>query len=56
MPRARSATERHCAAAPMRADFSLATTRTTYFEPLGDLIKTGPTGTNVMDVRIVLAG
>jgi glycerate 2-kinase len=27
-----------------------------YFEPLGDLIKTGPTGTNVMDVRIVLAG
>ena len=27
-----------------------------YFEPLGDLIKTGPTGTNVMDVRIVLVG
>jgi glycerate 2-kinase len=27
-----------------------------YFEPLGDLIKTGPTNTNVMDVRIVLVG
>ena len=26
------------------------------FEPLGDLIKTGPTNTNVMDVRLVLAG
>jgi len=24
------------------------------FEPIGDLIKTGPTGTNVMDVRLVL--
>jgi len=27
-----------------------------YFEGLGDLVKTGPTGTNVMDVRIVLVG
>jgi hydroxypyruvate reductase len=27
-----------------------------YFERLGDLVKTGPTGTNVMDVRIVLVG
>ena len=27
-----------------------------YFEGLNDLIKTGPTGTNVMDVRIVLVG
>ncbi len=25
-----------------------------YFEGLGDLVKTGPTGTNVMDVRVVL--
>ena len=25
-----------------------------FFEPLGDLVKTGPTGTNVMDVRVVL--
>jgi glycerate 2-kinase len=25
-----------------------------FFEPLGDLIKTGPTGTNVMDLRILL--
>jgi hydroxypyruvate reductase len=27
-----------------------------YFEALGDLIVTGPTGGNVMDVRIILAG
>lgn len=25
-----------------------------FFEPLGDLIKTGPTNTNVMDIRIIL--
>ena len=27
-----------------------------FFEPLGALIKTGPTHTNVMDVRVVLVG
>jgi glycerate-2-kinase len=27
-----------------------------FFEQLGDLIKTGPTGTNVMDVHLLLAG
>jgi hydroxypyruvate reductase len=27
-----------------------------YFEKLGDLIKTGPTNTNVMDVRVILVG
>ncbi len=27
-----------------------------FFEPLGDLLKTGPTNTNVMDVRILLVG
>ena len=27
-----------------------------YFEALGDLVITGPTGTNVMDVRIILVG
>jgi len=27
-----------------------------FFEPLGDLVKTGPTRTNVMDVRLVLLG
>jgi glycerate 2-kinase len=27
-----------------------------FFEPLGDLLKTGPTNTNVMDVRLVLIG
>jgi hydroxypyruvate reductase len=27
-----------------------------YFEPLGDLVITGPTNTNVMDVRILLVG
>jgi len=25
-----------------------------FFEPLGDLVVTGPTGTNVMDVRLML--
>jgi hydroxypyruvate reductase len=28
----------------------------TFFDSLGDLIRTGPTGTNVMDIRIILAG
>ena len=28
----------------------------TFFNALGDLIKTGPTGTNVMDVHLLLAG
>jgi hydroxypyruvate reductase len=27
-----------------------------FFDALGDLVKTGPTNTNVMDVRILLAG
>ena len=27
-----------------------------YFEALGDLVVTGPTGGNVMDVRVILAG
>jgi len=27
-----------------------------FFEPLGDLLKTGPTNTNVMDVRLLLVG
>jgi hydroxypyruvate reductase len=27
-----------------------------YFEALGDLVKTGPTNTNVMDVRILMIG
>jgi hydroxypyruvate reductase len=27
-----------------------------FFDSLGDLIRTGPTGTNVMDVRLVLVG
>jgi hydroxypyruvate reductase len=26
-----------------------------FFEPLGDLIKTGPTGTNVADIQIIVA-
>jgi len=27
-----------------------------FFQPLGDLLVTGPTGTNVMDVRLMLVG
>ncbi len=27
-----------------------------FFEPLGDLVKTGPTNTNVMDLRVLLVG
>lgn len=27
-----------------------------FFDPLGDLIRTGPTNTNVMDVRLILTG
>ena len=27
-----------------------------FFEPLGDLVRTGPTGTNVMDLMLVMAG
>jgi hydroxypyruvate reductase len=27
-----------------------------FFEELGDLIVTGPTNTNVMDIRLVLVG
>jgi glycerate 2-kinase len=27
-----------------------------FFEALNDLVKTGPTGTNVMDIEILLAG
>ncbi|MCS6951860.1 MAG: glycerate kinase [Bryobacterales bacterium] len=27
-----------------------------FFEPLGDLLKTGPTHTNVMDIRVLLVG
>ncbi|HEY2343890.1 MAG TPA: glycerate kinase [Chthoniobacteraceae bacterium] len=28
----------------------------TFFEAVGDLVKTGPTGTNVMDIEVLLAG
>jgi hydroxypyruvate reductase len=27
-----------------------------FFERLGDLVKTGPTGTNVMDVALIMVG
>jgi glycerate 2-kinase len=37
------------------ADFLEASDSYNFFEPLGDTIVTGPTGTNVRDLRIVLA-
>jgi glycerate 2-kinase len=42
--------------APAAAEFLDRNDSYRYFESLDDLIKTGPTGTNVMDVRFVLAG
>jgi hydroxypyruvate reductase len=38
------------------ADFLLNNDAYHFFEKLGDLVKTGPTNTNVMDLRIVLVG
>ena len=38
------------------ADFLARNDSYHFFEPLSDLIKTGPTGTNVMDVRLALFG
>lgn len=42
--------------APNAQDFLDRNDSYHYFEPLGDLIKTGPTNTNVMDVRLLLIG
>ena len=36
------------------ADFLARSDSYTFFEKLGDLIVTGPTGTNVRDLRIIL--
>jgi len=41
---------------PEAARFLEANDSYHYFEGLGDLVKTGPTNTNVMDVRILLVG
>jgi len=41
---------------PEAPDYLARNDSYSYFEGLNDLIKTGPTGTNVMDVRIVLVG
>jgi glycerate 2-kinase len=38
------------------ADFLARNDSYHFFEPLGDLLKTGPTNTNVMDVRLLLVG
>ncbi len=37
-------------------DLGLDPLEYTFFGALGDLIKTGPTGTNVMDIQVMLAG
>jgi glycerate 2-kinase len=50
-------TVKRAAEAGMSADDFLARNDSYhFFDPLGDLIKTGPTRTNVMDVRLMLAG
>jgi glycerate 2-kinase len=41
---------------PDASDYLAQNDSYSYFDRLGDLIRTGPTGTNVMDVRIVLVG
>jgi glycerate 2-kinase len=38
------------------ADYLARNDSYAFFDALGDLVKTGPTGTNVMDVNIMLAG
>jgi hydroxypyruvate reductase len=38
------------------ADFLANNDSYHFFERLGDLVKTGPTNTNVMDIRILLVG
>lgn len=38
------------------ADYLASNNSYPFFESLGDLIRTGPTGTNVMDIHILLAG
>ena len=43
-------------ASPTRAHSWIATIRTITSQPLGDLVITGPTNTNVMDVRLILVG
>ena len=55
-PRARSPTARRSRAIPTRARFLDRNDSYHYFEPLGDLVITGPTNTNVMDVRLILVG
>ncbi len=49
-----STVARAAASGLMAADFLNRNDSYHFFEPLGDLIKTGPTRTNVMDVRLIL--
>ena len=41
---------------PRAAQFLARNDSYRYFEGLGDLVVTGPTNTNVMDVRLILVG
>jgi hydroxypyruvate reductase len=43
-----------CAVRPLR--HAARNDSYSFFDPLGDLLKTGPTNTNVMDVRLLLIG
>ena len=55
MRRARLRRAHGCARSGRRS-FWRGTIRISYFAGLGDLIVTGPTNTNVMDVRVILVG
>ena len=56
MRRAPSRTAAHWRATANAAEFLARNDSYHYFSGLGDLIVTGPTNTNVMDVRLVLVG
>ena len=53
-PRRPNCSPAHASSASIRADFLRRNDAYHFFEPLGGLIQTGPTHTNVCDVRVVV--